>query len=44
MPKKLIKCVKDVKKKSKGKKKVNPYAICVKSTGMKPHKKKKNNT
>jgi len=42
MPKKLVQCVEDVKRKNrKGKKKVNPYAVCVASTGLKPHKKKK---
>lgn len=39
MPKKLTSCVKKVKSKSKGK--VNPWAVCVKSTGLKPHKRKK---
>lgn len=38
-PKRLERCVKKVKAKSKGK--VNPYAVCVTSTGQKPHKKKK---
>ena len=39
MPKKLMRCVKKVKAKSKGK--VNPWAVCVKSTGQKTHRKKK---
>lgn len=37
MPKRLDRCVKKVKK--KGIK--NPWGICIKSTGLKPHKKKK---
>lgn len=42
MPKKLERCVRKVKAKSKEKgKKVNPWAICVKSTGQKPHRRKK---
>ena len=43
MPAKLMRCVKDVKAKNRGKgKKVNPWAVCVASTGLKPeHKKKK---
>lgn len=41
MPKKLERCVKKVKaSQSKGGKKVNPWAVCVKSTGQKPHKSK----
>lgn len=41
-PKKLERCVAKVKAKQAGKKKkVNPYAVCVKSTGQKPHKRKK---
>lgn len=41
MPKKLERCVAKVKAKQKGKKsKVNPYAVCIKSTGLKPHKSK----
>lgn len=36
MPKKLDRCVSKLKK--KGIK--NPWGICVKSTGLKPHKKK----
>lgn len=40
MPAKLIRCVKKVKAKSKGKK-VNPWAVCVSSTGLKPHGKGK---
>lgn len=44
MPKKLMSCVRKVKAKNKKKparKRVNPYAVCVKSTGQKPHKRKK---
>ena len=37
MPKKLMSCVRKVKAKSKGK--ANPWAVCVSSTGLKPHKK-----
>ena len=37
MPKKLMSCVKKVKAKGGN---VNPYAVCVKSTGQKPEKKK----
>lgn len=40
MPKKLVDCVKKVKAKKRGKK-VNPWAVCVASTGLKPHKEKK---
>lgn len=41
MPKKLMSCVRKVKaQQKKGGKKVNPWAVCVKSTGQKPHKKK----
>lgn len=41
MPKKLKSCVRKVKAKNKGKgKKVNPWAVCVASTGQKPHRKK----
>lgn len=38
MPKKLEDCVKKVKAKRSG---VNPWAVCVASTGLKPHKGKK---
>lgn len=38
MPSKLLRCVAKVKAKSKGK--VNPWAVCVASTGLKPHKRK----
>lgn len=38
MPKKLMDCVKKVKAKRSG---VNPWAVCVASTGLKPEKKKK---
>ncbi len=38
MPKKLVDCVKQVKKK-KGTR--SAWAICVSSTGLKPHKKAK---
>lgn len=38
MPKKLISCVKQVQTKSKGK--ADAWAICVKSTGLKPHRSK----
>lgn len=37
MPAKLERCVKKVKSKSKGK--VNAWAVCVKSTKIKPHRK-----
>lgn len=41
MPKKLVDCVKKVKaKNAKRQKKVNPWAVCVASTGLKPEKKK----
>ena len=40
MPKKLISCVKQVKK-NNPKGKYNPWAICIKSTGLKPHKRRK---
>ncbi len=39
MPKKLMDCVKKVQ--AKGHSKSSSYAICVKSTGLKPEKKKK---
>lgn len=39
MPNKLKRCVMKVKAKSKGK--YNPWAVCVASTGLKPHKKRK---
>ena len=39
MPAKLDRCVKKVKAKNKKrKKKVNPYAVCAKSTGIKRKK------
>ena len=38
MPEKLMSCVKKVMK--QGKTRSEAYAICVKSTGQKPHKKK----
>ena len=38
MPKKLMSCVAKVKAKGKTR---NPYAVCVKSTGQKPHRKKR---
>ena len=42
MPKKLEACVRQVKAKNrKSKKKVNPWAACVASTGLKPHKRKR---
>lgn len=42
MPKKLMDCVRKVKaRNAKSKKKVNPWAVCVASTGLKPHKKGK---
>ena len=42
MPAKLMKCVKDVKEASANrKKKVNPWSVCVASTGQKPEHKKK---
>lgn len=39
MPAKLERCVRKVK--AKGGKGKNPWAICVASTGLKPHKGKK---
>ena len=39
MPNKLLRCVAKVKAKSHGK--YNPWAVCIKSTGLKPHRKKK---
>jgi hypothetical protein len=41
MPKKLESCIKKVKAKGSKKKKVDPYAICIASTGQKPHRKGK---
>jgi len=42
MPKKLEDCVRKVKAKNKkSKKKTNAWAVCVKSTGLKPHKRKR---
>lgn len=42
MPAKLERCVAKVKARQRGKgKKVNPWAVCVASTGLKPHKKDK---
>jgi hypothetical protein len=38
VPKKLMDCVAKVKAR-RGSGKVNPWAICVASTGLKPHKK-----
>lgn len=38
MPKKLERCVAKVKRAGTAK---NPYAVCVKSTGQKPHRRKK---
>ena len=41
MPKKLERCVAHVKAsnaRSERKKKMNPWAVCVASTGLKPHK------
>lgn len=43
MPKKLEDCVRDVKANRAGRKKVNPWAVCVASTGLKPHKGKSKN-
>jgi hypothetical protein len=41
MPAKLERCVRKVKARNKKTgKKVNPWAVCVKSTGQKPHKAK----
>lgn len=39
MPKKLVSCVKKVKLKGGN---YNPWAVCIASTGLKPHKKKQN--
>jgi len=42
MPKKLMDCVAKVKAKNSARqKKVNPWAVCVASTGLKPERKKK---
>jgi hypothetical protein len=42
MPKKLMDCVAQVKAKNSARqKRVNPWAVCVASTGLKPHKGKK---
>jgi hypothetical protein len=39
MPKKLTDCVAQVKSKNrKRQKKVNPWAVCIASTGLKPEK------
>ena len=38
MPKKLERCVRRVKAKGGVK---NPWAVCIASTGLKPHRKKK---
>ena len=38
MPAKLKRCIRKVKKQSP---KVNPYAVCIASTGQKPHRRKK---
>jgi len=39
MPKKLMRCVRKVMR--KGKSKSSAFAICIKSTGLKPHKKRR---
>jgi hypothetical protein len=43
MPAKLERCVARVKRQGAkiGRKKANPWAVCVASTGLKPHKKRK---
>jgi len=41
MPKKLMRCVKKVQK--QGKDESAAYGICIKSTGQKPHKRRKQN-
>ena len=42
MPEKLLRCIKHVKEASKNRKgKVNPYAVCVASTGLKMESKKR---
>ena len=42
MPEKLMRCIQHVKEASKNrKKKPNPYAVCVASTGLKMEPKKK---
>jgi hypothetical protein len=42
MPAKLERCVAKVKARQQGKsKKVNPWAVCISATGLKPHKKKR---
>jgi len=42
MPRKLKRCVRKVKAKNRAKgNKVNPWAVCVSSTGQKPHRAKK---
>jgi len=41
-PKRLERCIAKVKKSNKGSsKKVNPYAVCQKATGLKMHRGKK---
>jgi len=41
MPKKLLDCVNKVKRTKAAKRgKVHPWAVCVSSTGLKPHKEK----
>lgn len=44
MPKKLMRCVRKVKaqqRRNPKAKRVKPWAVCVASTGQKPHKRKK---
>ena len=41
MPKKLVDCVNKVKRKNPKKGESFAWAVCVKSTGLKPHKKNK---
>lgn len=38
MPTKLIRCVRKVKAKKTA---VNPWAVCIASTGLKPHRRQK---
>ena len=39
MPAKLLRCVRKLRK--QGKSKSSAFAICIKSTGLKPHKQRK---
>jgi hypothetical protein len=41
MPKKLVDCVKKVKRHNPGKPEKFAWAVCTESTGLKPHRKRK---